>query len=544
MVSKLGLSTLAHPKPCSLHWLNDGNKVNLTKQVRLGLSMGSYVDEVLCDVIPMDACHVLLGRPWKFDRDVIHRGRSNEYELRDKGKRIVLKPMSACDVRSMSTKKKKDGGLVMLVKGREIEQAIKKGEMVYLLTVKGELGTKAGSYSNSLIDNLLVEYQDVFPDELPPDLPPIRGIEHQIDLIPGAPLPNKAAYRCNPEETKELQRQIDELVERGNIDDHLQHLRIVFGVLRNQKLFGKKEKSSFLVDSVLFLGYMVSKDGVSVDMAKIEAISTWPIPKTVSECKEKGYLEFVLQEGFLFNGNKLCVPKHPIRELLVREAHGGGLAGHFGIAKMLEVLKEQFFLPKMLADTDGQTEGTNRTLGALLRGLVSRTQKDWDVNLAHAEFAYNRSPTYATGHSPFEIVYGVYPFMPLDLIPFPKEELVHKEAEAKLKSMIKLHQQVREIIESVNAQYQRKSNKHKSPRVFQKGDLVWVNLRKERFPINGKNKLMPRAEGPYKVIDRVNDNAYKIELPGDYGVHGTFNVGDLSPYLDDDGLVELRSIPF
>ena len=55
---------------------------------------------------------------------------------------------------------------------------------------------------------------------------------------------------------------------------------------------------------------------------------------------------------------------------------------------------------------------------------------------------------------------------------------------------------------------------------------------------------MPRAEGPYKVVTRVNDNAYKIELPGDYGVHATFNVGDLSPYLDDDGLAELRSIPF
>ncbi|XP_074315041.1 uncharacterized protein LOC141651220 [Silene latifolia] len=55
---------------------------------------------------------------------------------------------------------------------------------------------------------------------------------------------------------------------------------------------------------------------------------------------------------------------------------------------------------------------------------------------------------------------------------------------------------------------------------------------------------MPRAEGPYKVIEKVNDNAYKIELPGDYGVHAIFNVGDLSPYLDDDGISELRTIPF
>jgi hypothetical protein len=56
------------------------------------------------------------------------------------------------------------------------------------------------------VTNLLQECSDVFPAEIPPGLPPIRGIEHQIDLIPGASLPNRAAYRANPEETKEIQR--------------------------------------------------------------------------------------------------------------------------------------------------------------------------------------------------------------------------------------------------------------------------------------------------------------------------------------------------
>ena len=176
--------------------------------------------------------------------------------------------------------------------------------------------------------------------------------------------------------------------------------------------------------------------------------------------------------------------------------------------------------------------------------MVSKTQKDWDIKLAHAEFAYNRSPTYATGHSPFEVVYGVNPFVPLDLIPLPKDELVHPDAESKLKAMMKLHQQVHDRIKTVNAVYQSKANKNRKQKVFEKGDLVWVHLRTERFPKKRKNKLMPRAEGPYKVMERVNDNAYKIELPGDYGVHATFNVGDLSPYIDDDGISELRSIPF
>jgi hypothetical protein len=55
------------------------------------------------------------------------------------------------------------------------------------------------------IANLLQEYMDVFPSELPACVPPLRGIEHKIDLGPGASFPNRAAYRANPEETKEIE---------------------------------------------------------------------------------------------------------------------------------------------------------------------------------------------------------------------------------------------------------------------------------------------------------------------------------------------------
>ena len=98
--------------------------------------MGSYEDEVLCDVIPMDAFHVLLGSPWQFDRDVTHKGRSNEYELTDKGKKIVLKPMSSQAIRSMSTKQKKKSNFNMLASEREVEQTLDCGEVVYLLVNK------------------------------------------------------------------------------------------------------------------------------------------------------------------------------------------------------------------------------------------------------------------------------------------------------------------------------------------------------------------------------------------------------------------------
>ena len=70
----------------------------------------------------------------------------------------------------------------------------------------------------TVVKVLLQEFEDVFPDDIPSCLPPIRGIEHQIDFIPGASIPNRPAYRSNPEETKELQRQVGELMSKGYIE--------------------------------------------------------------------------------------------------------------------------------------------------------------------------------------------------------------------------------------------------------------------------------------------------------------------------------------
>lgn len=66
---------------------------------------------------------------------------------------------------------------------------------------------------------------------------------------------------------------------------------------------------------------------------------------------------------------------------------------------------------------------------------------------------------------------------------------------------------------------------------------MWLHFRKERFPSKRRSKLSPRSEGPFKVFAKVNDNAYKLDLPGNYGVSATFNVADLQPYFDPDELI-------
>ena len=61
----------------------------------------------------------------------------------------------------------------------------------------------------------------MFSEEVPSGLPPIRGIEHKIYFVPGAVIPNGPAYRSNPEETKELQRQVEELMGKGYVRESM-----------------------------------------------------------------------------------------------------------------------------------------------------------------------------------------------------------------------------------------------------------------------------------------------------------------------------------
>jgi hypothetical protein len=73
----------------------------------------------------------------------------------------------------------------------------------------------------SVISHLLQDFKDVFPEETPTGLPPLQGIEHQIDLIPGAALPNRPPYRTNPEETKEIRSQVQALLDKGYVRESL-----------------------------------------------------------------------------------------------------------------------------------------------------------------------------------------------------------------------------------------------------------------------------------------------------------------------------------
>ena len=1033
LVDKMKFRTTPHPRPYKLQWMTSSGEMKVQRQAFVTFSIGRFEDRVFCDVVPMSASHILLGRPWQFDLDARHEGKSNKYRLVKEGKPYTLAPLPPIEVckfqlqhrekqidwnREKELQRKQGGDSTSLVErakhtGKQVESVpthnvstgkvstssnkvekqhlkVKKGSNFYasnhtveralmtqrpfvLIMFKEALITVAELPSDlpEQVKFVLQEYEDVFPEELPKGLPPLRGIEHQIDFIPGAVIPNRPAYRANPEETKELQRQIEELLDKGhvreslspcavpvilvpkkdgtwrmcidcravnkitikyrhpiprlddmledlhgskiyskidlksgyhqirikngdewktafktkhglyewlvmpfgltnapstfmrlmnhvlrsfigkfvvvyfddiliyskNLDEHILHIQSVLSVLRENKLYANLSKCTFCVESVNFLGFVVSSEGIKVDKSKVDAIISWPRPTTVHEVrsfhglasfyrrfvkdfsskaaplnelvkknvkfewgekqeqafdqlkkdlttapvlalpnfdstfeidcdasgtgigavlKQEGrpvayfseklsgavlnyptydkelyaviraletwqhYLlpkEFVIHtdheslkylhgqgklnkrhakwssfletfpyvirykqgkenivadalsrrsvllnslstkllgfeylkdlyatdpdfasvftttehgafnkffrhDGFLFRERQLCVPVCSMRELLIRESHSGGLMGHFGVLKTFEVLTEHFYWPNMKRDvgriyssciqcrqakstlhphglytplpvphspwtdismdfvlglprsqqgkdsvfvvvdrfskmahfipcrksddaklvadlffvnivrlhgvprtivsdrdvkflsyfwktlwgklgtkllfsttghpqTDGQTEVTNRTLGTLLRVLVKKNLKSWEDCIPIAEFAYNRTVHSTTGYSPFEIAYGFNPLTPLDLSPLPSNEQTNLDGAARAKFVRDLHEKVRLEIIKKNEHFARLANKGKKQLIFEPGDWVWVHMRKERFPMYRKVKIVP-----------------------------------------------------
>ncbi|KAE8655824.1 putative CCCH-type zinc finger family protein [Hibiscus syriacus] len=885
------LKTDRHPKPYKLSWLNKGSEVTVDRQCLVSFSIGrKYFDNAWCDVVSMDACHILLGRPWQYDRSVIHDGRKNTYSLSIKGKKIVLAPR-----REGLTPTPVTHNTTMLSMSRFLDE-IEHGGVVYALLPCENNAVDVDVDLPVEVQRLLAEFSNLMPEDLPPGLPPMRDIQHQIDLVLGSSLPNRPTYRLSPKEAEELQRQVEELLERGYIrermspcgvpsllvpnkdgswrmcvdsrainritvkyrfsipclddmldqlygstvfskidlksgyhqirirlgdewktafktpqglyewmvmpfglsnapstfmrfmhqvlrpfmgkfvvvyfDDilvysptwtsHFDHLRVVFEMLKTECLFVNQKKCSFFTTSVTFLGFVVSTDGVHADQSKVDAVLEWPRPKTlhdirsfhglasfyrrfirnfstliapITEClkghfdkvfevncdasdvgiggvlsqagrpvaffneklsgSKKNYstydLEFyaivqslkhwrhylVQKEFILFTDHEAL--KHQagslnrvadalsrrtlllttmstkvagfetftemyatdpslgriFQEQIISELHN---EGHFGRYKTLALISSDFYWPKLTSDvahyvdrcyvcqrskgvltnaglytllpvpeapwfdvsmdfvlglprtqrasdfifvveivrlhdvprsitsdrdtkfishfwkslwgklgtqlnfnsayhpqTDGQTDVVNQSLGNLLRCLAGMKPKQWDLALPQAEFAYNRSKNKTTCLSPFEIVYGQNPSGVLDLAPIPRIGHFNPKADEMAKYLRGIHEQVKQTIHESNTKYKTRVDNHRRQVLFDVGDFVWAVLTRDRFLVGEYNKLKDRKIGPCEVVQKINDNAYRLRLPSHLKTSDVFNVKHLSHcFMDSD----------
>ncbi|XP_059289882.1 uncharacterized protein LOC132043408 [Lycium ferocissimum] len=217
--------TRKHPSPYKLQWFNECGEIKVTKKAIIKFSIRRYQDELLCDVVLMQACHILLSRPCQFDRDTQHSGRSNKYSFVLGGQKFALAPLTPYQVNE-------DYRIMKELRERVQVEEMEKRDKGALVAIGGEGSSQDGPKrcmlarpSNCLkgVDerHYSGEYDELFPEEMPKRLPPLRGIEHQIDFVPGSQIPNKPAYMNNPKETKELQKQVEELLEKGLVKESL-----------------------------------------------------------------------------------------------------------------------------------------------------------------------------------------------------------------------------------------------------------------------------------------------------------------------------------
>ncbi|XP_022858711.1 uncharacterized protein LOC111379550 [Olea europaea var. sylvestris] len=108
-------------------------------------------------------------------------------------------------------------------KGSEVRRVIvERKEMILFLYKKSLLNLEETNPPlHSLAKSLLREFESIFLEDMPSGLPSIRGIEHQIDFILRAVIPNRPSYRNNPEQIIELQRLVEELMSKGYVSESM-----------------------------------------------------------------------------------------------------------------------------------------------------------------------------------------------------------------------------------------------------------------------------------------------------------------------------------
>ncbi|XP_050227663.1 uncharacterized protein LOC126677201 [Mercurialis annua] len=287
--------------------------------------------ELLADLILLEvlAFDVILGMDWLARHNA-------SVDCREK---LVTFNTPGIEVVSLQSEKLKS--TASIISAMKAQRMMRKGCPAFLAIVL-DTEKAQGTVQNVPV---VMEYPDVFPDELP-GLPPDREIEFCIELAPGTKPISIPPYRMAPAELKELKDQLEELLSCGFIrpsvspwgapvlfvkkkdgsfrlydiliysrteEEHAHHLRIVLQTLREHQLYAKFSKYEFWLEEVAFLEHVVSQNGIKVDPKKIEAVVEWKRPTSLTQKNAK--YEWTEKCDNSFQKLKECLTTAPVLAL-------------------------------------------------------------------------------------------------------------------------------------------------------------------------------------------------------------------------------------
>ncbi|MCO5588880.1 hypothetical protein L7F22_042841 [Adiantum nelumboides] len=240
----------------------------------------------------------------------------------------------------------------------------------------------------------------------------------------------------------------------------------------------------------------------------------------------------------------LVFPHHGFPKVLISD-RDGHFCNHFWSALCTNLGSRMDFTSAFHPESNGQTEATISTILDLLRSYTIENQANWDKNLPLLQFAYNNTPCSATNKAPFEIVYG-------KKLPIPMTTLSSDVPTANTLAQDHTHilQEATTAIQKAQARYTAQANKKRKHIEFKLNDFVWLRIEKRRLKNmenHPKVKLAPRFYGPFKIIQVINPNAYRLNIPPHWHIHNSFHISLLRklkcnppavPIVEDPPLLE------
>ncbi|XP_071924879.1 uncharacterized protein [Coffea arabica] len=354
-----------------------------------------------------------------------------------------------------------------------------------------------------------------------------------------------------------------------------EHLEIVLQILREHKLYAKFSKCEFWLEEISFLGHKVFKDGIAVDPAKVEAVTTWKQPETPTEPLEIPEwkwehitMDFVTglprsQKGF----DVVWV----IVDRLTKSAHFLRMSMSFSLEKLVKLYTEEIMRlhgipisivsdrdPRFVSrfwqkfqetlgtklkfstayhpQKDGQSERTIQTLEDMLRSCILEFGGKWSQYMTLVEFAYNNSYHASIQMAPYEALYGRKCRSSIHWNEVGEKEILDPTAIPWLEETHEKVKLIRERFQTAQSRQKSYADTRRKDLQFEVGDKVFLRVKPLKGGVVSKKgkKLKPSYVGPFEILKRIGKVAYQLRLPSSKAkVHNVFHVSMLKKYHPD-----------